>query len=211
LNSLDTERQAQVLSIFKRNLICSKNGDEKPKPEGQVLKETLHIELQAVLTPGQFEVFESIVFGNQESNPSTPLVSTTLEDDPCDECEDARINLNQAKSNLYSAINNYDISDCDYYPFHIDYVKIYLGMAYFHTKEAFEMINDAYLDCVCPDEEDLWEHIDYARDFADTAADYAFEYCDPNALWISQLGAAITNLAYAKYFSIDDCLDQVCN
>ena len=211
LNSLDTERQAQVLSIFKRNLICTKNDDEKskPKPEGQVLKETLHIELQAVLTPGQFEVFESIVFGNQESSPSTPLVSTTF--DVCDECLDARSDLHSAKWNLYSALNNYNISYCDYYPFHIDYVPIYLGLAKFYTEEAYDMIDDAYDNCVCPDEEDLWDNIDDARTYADTAADYTFEYCDPNSPWISQLGTAITKLAYAKYFSIDDCLDQVCD
>jgi len=211
LNSLDMERQAQVLSIFKRNLVCSKNGDEKSKPGGQVLKETLHIELQAVLTPGQFKVFESIVFDNQESNPSNPLVSTTFEDDPCDECEDARYDLNQARWKLDSALNFYNISYCDYYPFHIDYVPVYLGLAKFHSEEAFKVIDDAYKDCLCPDEEDLWEHIDDARYFADIAADYTFEYCDPNSPWINSLGVAITRLAYAKYFSIDDCLDQVCN
>jgi hypothetical protein len=208
LNSLDMERQAQVLGIFERNLICFKKGDEKskPKPEGQVLKEVMHMELQAILTPGQFKVFESIVFGNKEG---TPFVSTTFE--VCEECQDARSDLHWAKWYLYSALNNYDISYCDYYPIHIDYVPIYLGLAKFYTEEAYDQIDDAYNNCVCPEEETLWENINFARTYADTAADYTDEYCAPNSPWISQLGTAITRLAYAKYFSIDDCLDQVCN
>lgn len=203
MKSLPEATRTQVEGIFIEG---SKYRDESaPGTVEGSWKDNTYFELQAVCTPEQFNRFMDIVKRKPGVRKAERLRSS-----PCDSCEDAWDYLDSTLDNLEDALNAYDDSYCDYSPYGIDKVYVFLGLARYNTELALDKAEDAMGSCSCSDAEDADDYRDTAAGHLTTAISNTSIYCDANSPWKVHMSAASTNISLANFY-LGKCKREACN